>query len=172
MSEQRGPEPMNEQRAPGSTESPVLDASAADATAVSAVARRMWENDVPARSLGIEPLAVSPGRARLRMRVRPEFVNAVGVCHGGYIFLLADTAFAFACNSHNQKAVAAAASIDFVAPAHEGDELLAEGTEQHLAGRTGVYDVRVTRQDGTLVALFRGKSATIRGRHLEDPGAG
>lgn len=159
MSEKRSHE-ANETRAAG-----------AAAPAVSAVARRMWEDDVPARSLGIEPLAVSPGRSRLRMRVRPEFVNAVGVCHGGYIFLLADTAFAFACNSHNQKAVAAAASIDFVAPAHEGDELFAEGVEQHQAGRTGVYDVRVTRQDGTLVALFRGRSATIKGRHLEDPGA-
>ena len=140
--------------------------------AVSAVAQRMWEDDVPARSLGIVPLEVGPGRATLRMRVRPEFVNAVGVCHGGYLFLFADTAFAFACNSHNQKAVAASAHIDFVAPAYGGDELTAEAIEQHLAGRSGVYDVRVTRASGEVVALFRGKSATIKGRHLEDPGTG
>lgn len=135
---------------------------------VSRVARRMWEGDVPARALGIEPIEVRPGQARLRMRVRAEFVNSVGVCHGGYIFLLADTAFAFACNSHNQKAVAASANIDFVAPALGGQLLLAEATEQHLAGRSGVYDVRVTNEDGGLVALFRGKSATIKGRHIED----
>lgn len=136
---------------------------------VSPVARRMWEEDVPARALGIEPVAVAPGRARVRMRVRPEFVNAVGVCHGGYLFLLADTAFAFACNSHNQKAVAASAGIDFVAPALGGEILVAEASEQHRAGRSGVYDVRVTNEAGVLVALFRGRSATIKGQHLEDP---
>lgn len=135
---------------------------------VSAVARRMWEEDVPARALGIEPVSVSPGRARVRMQVRPEFVNAVGVCHGGYLFLLADTAFAFACNSHNQKAVAASAAIDFVAPAFGGEVLAAEAVEQHRAGRSGVYDVRVTNEAGALVALFRGRAATIKGTHLEE----
>jgi len=159
---------MNDPRSPADEQRPTNELHRPHPPEVSAVARRMWEDDVPARSLGIEPVEVRPGHARLRMRVRKEFVNAVGVCHGGYIFLLADTAFAFACNSHNQKAVAASAHIDFVAPAFEDDHLLAEGIEQHLAGRSGVYDVRVTNQDGRLVALFRGKSATIKGRHLED----
>ena len=159
---------MNDPRNPADEQGPTNDPQTPPPPEVSAVARRMWEDDVPARSLGIEPLEVRPGHARLRMRVREEFVNAVGVCHGGYIFLLADTAFAFACNSHNQKAVAASANIDFVAPAFEGDHLVAEGIEQHLAGRYGVYDVRVTNQEGGLVALFRGKYATIKGRHLED----
>ena len=83
------------------------------------------------------------------------------------MFLLADSTFAFACNSHNQKAVAASAEIHFLAPAHEGDVLTAEGQEQHLAGRSGIYDTRVTDQNGKLVALFRGKSATIKGQFIQ-----
>ncbi len=138
---------------------------------ISAVARKMWADDRAAQAAGIELDEVRDGYARLRMRVRPEQLNAVQVCHGGNLFMLADTAFAFACNSRNQKTLAAAASIDFVAPAQEGDLLTAECIELHLGGRSGVYDVRITSQDGRLVALFRGRSAAIRGRYLEDADA-
>jgi acyl-CoA thioesterase len=97
--------------------------------------------------------------------------NGHGICHGGFMFLLADSTFAFACNSHNQRAVAASAEIHFIASAYEGDVLTAEGVEQHLAGRSGVYDMRVTDQSGRLIALFRGKSATIKGQFVEPPPA-
>jgi acyl-CoA thioesterase len=90
-------------------------------------------------------------------------VNGHGICHGGYMFLLADSTFAYACNSHNQRAVAGSAEIHFLMPVQLGDVLTARGEEQHLAGRTGVYDVRVSNRDGALVALFRGRSSTIRG---------
>ena len=133
-----------------------------------AVGHAMLADDRATNHLGIELLDISPGRARMRMRVRREFTNGHGICHGGYIFLLADSPFAFACNSHNQRAVAAGCSIEFLAPAHEGDELTAEGAEQYAAGRSGIYDMRVTNQDGRLIALFRGKSATIKGRFFEE----
>jgi acyl-CoA thioesterase len=142
---------------------------AGDASArAAAVAEVMMADDRAARHLGIELLDIEPGRARMQMTVRPEFTNGHGICHGGYIFLLADTSFAYACNSHNQRAVAAGCAIEFLAPAHEGDRLVADATEQHLAGRHGVYDIRVSDQDGRLVALFRGKSATIKGQFLEE----
>ena len=106
------------------------------------------------------------------MPIRRDMTNGHGICHGGYMFLLADSTFAFACNSHNQRAVAASAKINFLASAHEGDVLTAEGVEQHVAGRSGVYDMRVTDQHGRLIALFRGKSATIKGRFIGSPGDG
>lgn len=132
------------------------------------VGRLMAADDRATRHLGIELIDIGPGRARMRMRVRREFTNGHGICHGGYIFLLADTTFAYACNSHNQRAVAAGCSIEFLAPAHEGDVLTADGVEQHLAGRHGVYDMTVRDQHGKLIALFRGKSATIKGRFFEE----
>lgn len=132
------------------------------------VARLMAADDRATQHLGIELLDIGPGRARMRMRVRRELTNGHGICHGGYIFLLADTTFAYACNSHNQRAVAAGCSIEFLAPAHEGDVLTADGVEQHLAGRHGVYDMTVHDQHGKLIALFRGKSATIKGRFFEE----
>lgn len=132
------------------------------------VARLMAADDRATQHLGIELLDIGPGRARMRMRVRRELTNGHGICHGGYIFLLADTTFAYACNSHNQRAVAAGCSIEFLAPAHEGDVLTADGVEQHLAGRHGVYDMSVHDQHGKLIALFRGKSATIKGRFFEE----
>ena len=130
------------------------------------VARQMWADDRASQALGMEILEVLPGRARLRMTVRRDMTNGHGICHGGFIFLLADSTFAFACNSRNQKAVAASAEIHFLVAAHEGDVLSAEGVEQHLAGRSGVYDTRVTDQNGRLIALFRGKSATIKGQFV------
>ena len=135
------------------------------------VGRRMWSEDRTPQSLGMELLEIRPGYARMRMAVRDDMTNGHGICHGGYTFLLADSTFAYACNSHGQRAVAASAEIHFLAPAHAGDVLTAEGVEQHLAGRSGVYDMRVTDQHGRVVALFRGKSATIRGR-IDDAGGG
>ena len=140
-----------------------------DPARVSAVALAMWVNDAASQSLGMELLEVRPGYAKLRMPVRAELLNGLGSCHGGYMFLLADSAFAFACNSHNQRAVAGGAQIEFLAPPMLGDVLIAEAVELHLGGRTGFYDVSVTDQNGRRVAVFRGRSASIRGEHL--PGA-
>ena len=134
------------------------------------IGRRMWADDRASQALGMVLEEVRAGYARIRMPIRRDMTNGHGICHGGYMFLLADSTFAFACNSHNQKAVAASAEIHFLAPAHEGDVLTAEGRELHLAGRSGVYDMRVTDQSGRLIALFRGKSATIRGTFVDTDG--
>ena len=119
----------------------------------------------------MELLDCAPGSARMRMTVRAEQLNGHAICHGGFIFTLADSTFAFACNSHNRVAVAAGCSIEFLRPAREGDVLTCEGVEQMLQGRHGVYDMRVTNQHGETVALFRGKSAAIAGTFVPDPGA-
>jgi acyl-CoA thioesterase len=137
-----------------------------DATRVSEIALAMWVHDVASQSLGMELIEVLPGRATLRMAVRRDFLNGLGSCHGGYMFLLADSAFAFACNSHNRRAVAAGAQIEFLAPPMEGDVLTAHAEEVHAAGRTGFYDVTVTDQSGRRVAIFRGRSAIVKGEHL------
>ncbi|MEO8203319.1 MAG: hydroxyphenylacetyl-CoA thioesterase PaaI [Betaproteobacteria bacterium] len=133
-----------------------------------ATAEVMWRDDNASKLLGMKIEEVRPGYARLSMTVAPGMVNGHNLCHGGLIFALADSTFAFACNSHNQRAVAAAASIEFLAPAFLGDVLTAEGVEQALKGRTGVYDMTVTNQNNELIALFRGKSATIKGVLVED----
>jgi phenylacetic acid degradation protein PaaD len=118
----------------------------------------MWAGDRASQALGIEIVEVSPGRARARMRVAPTMVNGHAIAHGGYVFLLADTAFAFACNTYGAVTVARGAEVTFVAPAREGDELTADAAERHRAGRNGIYDVTVRRADGTVVAEFRGHS--------------
>ena len=124
----------------------------------------MFAADAASRDfLQMELLACEPGRARLRMTVREPMLNGHRICHGGLIFTLADSTFAFACNSHNKVTVAAGASIEFLKPAHLGDVLTCEGVEQVLQGRHGIYDMKVTNQHGETVALFRGKSATIQG---------
>lgn len=123
----------------------------------------MWSQDRASRALGMEVLDVGPGRARLRMAVRPEMCNGHLTCHGGMIFSLADSAFAFACNSHNRVTVANNCSIAFIAAAREGDILIAEAVERHRGTRSGVYDVTVTDQTGRLVAVFRGHSTQIKG---------
>ena len=119
----------------------------------------------------IELLACEPGRARLRMAVREPMLNGHKICHGGFIFTLADSTFAYACNSYNKVTVAAGASIEFLKPAHLGDVLTCEGVEQVLQGRHGIYDMQVTNQRGEVVAVFRGKSASIQGTIVaeEDP---
>lgn len=133
-------------------------------------ARIMWSEDNATRHVGMELVSVEPGKAKLSLKVRDEFTNGHGMCHGGYIFMLADSAFAFACNSHNQRAVAASAAIEFIAAAQRDDVLTAECVEQSRGGRSGLYDTRVTDQNGRLIALFRGRSATIRGSFIEETG--
>lgn len=114
-------------------------------------------------TMGMELLACEPGRAVMRMAVKPLHLNGHQICHGGFIFTLADSTFAFACNSHNKNAVAAGCTIEFLRPSHAGDVLTCEGVEQTLAGRHGIYDMKVTNQRGEVVAMFRGKSAVIQG---------
>lgn len=128
-----------------------------------AAAAAMWRRDAAARSLGMQLEAISPGSATLSMTVRADMVNGHHICHGGMLFSLADTAFAYACNSYNKNTVASACHIDFLAPAREGEVLEAEACERSAAGRTGVYDITVRTQDGRNIALFRGKSYRISG---------
>jgi acyl-CoA thioesterase len=129
-------------------------------------AEAMWSADDASRALGMELLEVRPGRARLRMTVRPDMVQGHRTCHGGVLFTLCDSAFAFACNSGGEVTVGASAEITWVAPAHEGDVLVAEAVEEVRYGRNGVTRVSVTRQgDGALVALFTGRSRSL-GRPL------
>jgi len=129
----------------------------------------MWPEDHAAQGLGIEVLAVGPGTARVTMTVRQDMVNVHGTCHGGFIFAVADTAFAYACNSQNHRTVASGVDISFVAPAHLGDRLTAHGHARQQGGRSGVYDIEVENQDGRLVALFRGRAARIKGHFFEMP---
>lgn len=128
-----------------------------------AVAGSMFSRDHASLALGMRLLEVRAGYARMSMKVGPEMLNGHQVCHGGFIFTLADSAFAFACNSYNLNTVASGATVDFLAPGRAGDELVAEAQEQSLAGRTGVYDVSVTNQRGDKVAVFRGRSYRIKG---------
>lgn len=137
-----------------------------------AAAASMYEADSCSRWLGITIDAIGPGHARLSMPVRDEFLNGHGICHGGLMFTLADSCFAFACNSHNINTVAAGCSIEFLKPVRGGDVLTAEATEQVLSGRHGIYDIRVTNRDGEVVAMFRGKSAQIKGHVVPPPEAG
>lgn len=125
--------------------------------------KTMYERDPASQALGMTLDAIRPGYARMRMRVRDDMLNGHGTCHGGYIFMLADSAFAFACNSHNLNTVGAGCTIDYLAPGRAGDVLVAEAVEQALSGKTGVYDVVVTDQDGRRIALFRGKSHRVAG---------
>jgi len=125
--------------------------------------KTMYQRDPASQALGMALDAIRPGYARMSMRVRDDMLNGHGTCHGGYIFMLADSAFAFACNSHNFNTVGAGCTIDYLAPARAGDMLVAEAVERALSGKTGVYDVVVTDQDGRKVALFRGKSHRVAG---------
>jgi len=128
------------------------------------VGETMFAVDVASKdTMGMELLLCAPGHARMRMQVREFHLNGHGICHGGFIFTLADSTFAFACNSHNQNAVAAAASIEFLKPAKLGDVLTSTGVEQVLVGRHGVYDMTVRNQHDEVIAVFRGKSAQIAG---------
>ena len=131
-----------------------------------ACAHSMFERDQASRQMGMNLLSAGPGRASLSMRVREDMIQGHGTCHGGYLFALADSAFAFACNSYDEATVALGCSIDYVAPARLDDLLLATCCEQSRSGRTGNYDVRVENQHGQLIALFHGKSYKVRGTVL------
>ena len=146
----------------------LTEAEAAD------LARRVGESmyaadEASKDTMGMELLACQPGRASMRMVVRPLHLNGHKICHGGFIFTLADSTFAYACNSRNHATVANGCSIEFLRPAHEGDVLTAEGVEQTLSGRHGIYDIRVNNQKGQAVALFRGKSTQISGTVIPEP---
>lgn len=131
------------------------------------IARRsadaMWAEDNATQALGIERVSVGPGRAVMAMTIRESMTNGHGTCHGGYIFLLADSAFAFACNSHGQRTVAAHCSVSYIAPGKLGVRLVAEAVERQRGERSGITDVTVRDEAGAIIAEFRGHSRTIPG---------
>src|SRR6185295_5000910 len=129
-----------------------------------AAAARMWANDRASKGLGMKIVAVSEGAAFLEMAVRDDMLNGFDLCHGGLITTLADSAFAFACNSRGEMTVAAGLTVDLLAPARKGDVLTARAFEVSQTGRTGVYDITVTNQRGEQVALVRGRSHKIKDR--------
>lgn len=133
----------------------------AERTAASAIAA-LYAGDAASQGLGMEIIETGAGRAAVRMTVREDMLNGHRLCHGGLVFSLADSAFAFACNSHGESALAATASIDFLLPAKAGDTLTARAVEIWRAGRSGITEVTVTNQDGARVALFRGRSSVVR----------
>ena len=128
------------------------------------VGQAMFAADRASREfMQLELVSCEPGRAVMRMTVREAMLNGHAICHGGLIFTLADSTFAFACNSHNKMTVASGCSIEFLKPGRLGDVLTCEGVERALQGRHGIYDMKVSNQDGELVAMFRGKSTAIQG---------
>ncbi len=128
------------------------------------VGQAMWAVDTASKdTMGMELMECSPGHAVVRMELKALHMNGHQICHGGFIFTLADTTFAFACNSHNKVTVAAGCSIEFLKSGQLGDVLTCVGVEQTLTGRHGIYDMQVTNQRGEVVAMFRGKSAQIAG---------
>jgi acyl-CoA thioesterase len=129
----------------------------------------MHELDPLARLLGISLEEIAPGRSRVGMTVRGDMANSHGTCHGGILFSLADCAFAYACNSRDRRTVAAGASIDYISAARPGDRLTAVCEERALAGRTGIYDVRIVDQSEELIACFRGRSRAVAGAILPEP---
>ena len=132
-----------------------------------AAGEAMWRADRATKWLGMQLEEIRAGYTRMSMTVTEQMTNGQDYCHGGLIFSLADSSFGFACNSRNQRALAASCAIEFLAPAQVGDRLSAECRETAVSGRTGVYDARVTNQKGELIALLRGKSATIKGKWVE-----
>lgn len=142
----------------------------AEAQAIAdAIGREMYSKDHASQALGFVLEEIRPGYARMRMTVRTDMMNGHGTCHGGIIFTLADSTFAFACNSHNHITVAQGATIEFLAPGKPGDVLTAVAEERHLRGRNGVYDITVSNQNGERIALFRGKSFRLHGHLVETP---
>jgi len=148
---------------------PALSPEAAQALAEQ-VALSMYERDTASQGLGIRILRVAPGHAELTMTVRADMLNGHEICHGGFIFTLADSSFAYACNSYNLNTVASGCAIDFLAPAREGDVLVAVAQERSISGRTGVYDIEVKSEAGVKIALFRGKSYRIKGHVVDEQG--
>ena len=142
-----------------------MDGPAADAQRVAEATRdAMWRDDRASKALGMEVLAIGPGTATLAMTVREDMLNGHDICHGGLVTTLADSAFAFACNAYNEVTVASGFDVNLVRAAKLGDRLVAVATEVAKAGRTGVYDIAVTNQQGEAVAAFRGRSYTMKGK--------
>lgn len=142
----------------------------ADSQAVArAAAEVMWSKDLASQHLGMSLDQIAPGEATLSLTVTATMTNGHKTCHGGYIFTLADSAFAFACNSYNQNTVAQHCSVTFLRPAFEGDRLVAAAREISRIGRGGIYDVKVTNQSGEQIAEFRGHSRTVKGNHITPP---
>lgn len=131
-------------------------------------AERMWAKDRASQALGMTLTAIGPGSATMCMPVRDDMLNGHGICHGGIIFTLADSAFAFACNTYNALTVAQSNQITYLAPGPAGDTLTATATEVARQGRSGTYDVVVTASTGQQIALFRGLSRTIAGQHFDE----
>ena len=131
-------------------------------------AAAMWATDKASQNLDMRIDQIAPGNATLSMPVADTMLNGHGICHGGYIFTLADSAFAFACNSYNQLVVAQQNQITYLAPGKAGERLTATAVEQSRVGRSGVYDVTVTGENGRTIALFRGLSRTMKGQHFEE----
>ncbi|MCV2357775.1 hydroxyphenylacetyl-CoA thioesterase PaaI [Paucibacter sp. TC2R-5] len=129
-----------------------------------AVRDGMFANDRASKALGMDVLAIGPGSATLAMTVTESMLNGFDICHGGMVTALADSTFAFACNSYNELTVASGFAIDIVAPSRLGDRLKAVAKETSLAGRTGVYDITITNQADELIAVFRGRSYRIKGK--------
>ncbi len=141
----------------------------ADKQLAARVGETMFAADRASREfMGMELVSCEPGRAVMRMTVREEMLNGHLICHGGFIFTLADSTFAFACNSHNQSTVASSCTIDFLKPVRAGDVLSCEGVERVLQGRHGIYDMTVTNQSDEVVAMFRGKSTQIKGQVIAE----
>ena len=130
--------------------------------------KALFDGDRASQMLGMTIESCAPGRATVTMRIRPDMVNGHRICHGGLIFALADSAFAFACNSHGDNTVAAGAAIEFLAPGREGDVLRAIAEERWRAGRAGIYEIEVRNQRDETIALFRGRSHQIAGRLIDD----
>jgi acyl-CoA thioesterase len=138
-----------------------------DAAALArACANAMWKDDAATQALGMNLVSVAPGQAVITMTVTERMVNGHKLCHGGYIFTLADSAFAFACNTYNQRTVAQHCAVTFLSSAKLGDKLVARAVERQRSGRSGIYDVTVTREEGNVIAEFRGHSRTIEGELL------
>lgn len=133
-----------------------------------ACADAMWADDHATKHLSMELLSVAAGTASIRMRIAKHMLNGHGTCHGGYMFTLADSCFAFACNTYNQRTVAQQCSISYLAPAFEDDELTATAREVSRSGRSGIYDISIHNQRGEHIAEFRGLSRTIKGSLLPD----
>lgn len=136
-------------------------------TTARACADALWATDNASQGLGMQLTSVSPGNATLTMTVRSDMTNGHGTCHGGFIFTLADSAFAFACNTYDERTVAQHAQITFIAPAQAGDKLIATASERSRTGRSGIYDITVTLEDGKQIAEFRGHSRTVGGPIIE-----
>ena len=136
-----------------------------------ACADAMWKEDDASKGLGMEIVGITPGGAVLTMTIQPHMVNGHGIAHGGFIFTLADSAFAFACNSHNERTVAAQCHISFIRPGKLGDRLVATAREISRTGRSGIYDVKVSVDD-TAIAELRGHSRRVGGQWVPPPASG